>query len=166
MEETAPTMSTSETHTPSWGKIGLLLLIAALLIAGGLLAYRALGPQQAEPSPLAGETISAAELEARHGLQVRLIGVTAAGGMIDFRMKITDAEKAQSFLEDPANLPRLIVAESGLELMTPEGLDDDIEWLDGGILFNFYPNDGNAIEPGTPVIVQFGSVHLEPLPAQ
>lgn len=165
MQESAPTASTPETRNLSWGKISLLLIVA-LLTGGSLLACQELAPQQSEPSPPAGETISADELEARHGLLVRLIGVTAAGGMIDFRMKIMDAEKAKPFLEDPANLPRLIVAESGLELMTPEGLDDDIEWVDGGILFNFYPNDGNAIEPGTPVIVQFGDIHLEPQPAQ
>jgi hypothetical protein len=143
----------------------ILAVISLLILAIAFLSYLYWGTQQPIAS-VDGEQISATELEERYGLQIRLIGVTAAGGMVDFRLKITDAEKAQSFLEDPANLPRLIVAESGLELMTPEGLDDDIEWQDGGILFNFYPNDEGVIEPGTPVIVRFGEVHLEPQPAQ
>jgi len=150
----------------SWGKHGLLILILLALIVAGFLIIRSLPNGPAGPIQPDGESITAEELESRHGLQVRLIGVTAGGGLVDFRMKITDPEKAQRFLEDPANLPRLIVAETGQALMASEGLDDDIEWQTGGVLFNFYPNDQRVVEPGTPVIVQFGTVQLEPVAAQ
>ena len=154
-------------HTQiSWNKIGLLLLAAALLIAGSFLAYRLLSPSTGSGDLAGGERITAEQLAEDYGLSIRLIGVTAAGGMIDFRMKIVDTQKAQQFLEDPANLPRLIVAESGQELMVSEGLDDDIEWVEGGILFNFYPNDNGSVEPGTPVIVDFGGIQLTPIEAQ
>jgi len=163
MEETASTFNLTETDAPPWGKIGLLLLlIVPLLFAGGLYAYQTYVPQPVEePGVLTSKAISAADLEALHGVKVHLIGVTAAGGMIDFRLKITDPVKARRLLENPANLPIIIVAESGYQLMSPEGLDDEIEWTDGGILFNFYPNDGGFIQAGTPVIVRFGDIHLE-----
>ena len=86
--------------------------------------------------------------------------------MIDFRLKIVDPEKAQQFLQDPANLPSLVVAENGLALRGSEGLGDDVRWEEGAILFNLIPNAGGAIQPETPVIVQFGDVQLEPILAQ
>ena len=137
-----------------------------LLLAVGFLAYRAWSGRQESSAQPSTDFLSASELEARHGLAVRLIGVTAAGGMIDFRLKILDADKARRFLEDPAHLPRLVVAKSGEALMVSEGLDEDVEFEDGGILFNFFPNDGGVVESGTPVIVEFGSIRLEPIEAQ
>lgn len=121
---------------------------------------------QAAESLTAVETISAQELEEQHGLRVRLIAVTAGGGMIDFRLKILDAEKAQHFLQDPANLPRLIAAETGTALMAPQGIGDDIQWEKDGILFFLVPNSGGAIKPGAPVAVEFGNVRLEPVLAK
>jgi hypothetical protein len=148
------------------GRTILIIAIILLLLAGGFLAYRVWSDRQTTANGSSAEVLSAADLEERYGLAVRLIGVTAAGGMIDFRLKILDSQKAQQFLEDPANLPRLIVAESGEALIVSEGLDDDIEWEDGGILFNFYPNDNGVVQPGTPVIVEFGTLQLEPIEAQ
>lgn len=166
MEQPIANRMPVERQGPSWARIGLLGLAIVALLVGGFLLIRSLSGGSAAPIPPTGERVSPKELESRHGLQIRLIGVTAAGGMIDFRMKITDAQKAQRFLEDPANLPQLVVAESGVALMAAEGLDDDIEWENGGVLFNFYPNDNGVIEPGTPVIVQFGTLQLEPVEAQ
>ena len=138
----------------------LLALVAALI------SYQIRTSGQTTANQPAAERISAGELEERYGLRVHLIGVTAGGGMIDFRLKIVDAEKARHFLKDPANLPRLIVAETGAAPVAPEGMGDDINWDDGGILFTFFLNSGGAIEPGTPVIVEFGGVQLGPIPAQ
>lgn len=144
-------------------------LPAALLLAlvAVLFAYRAWNTRPPASTPAASQVISAAELEERYGLRVRLIGVTAGGGMIDFRLKILDAEKARGFLQDPANLPRLIAAEKGTTLVAPaEGIDEDMPWEEGGILFFLVPNSGGAIQPGTPVSVVFGEVQLEPVIAQ
>ena len=166
MEQTTINPLSAGRDEMPWKKIGLLLLVAALIMAGGILAYQMLSPSTGSGGLSGGERITAEQLAADHGLSVRLIGVTAAGGMVDFRLKIVDVQKAQKFLEDPANLPRLIVADSGKALMVPEGLDDDIEWTEGGILFNFYPNDNGLVESGTPVIVEFGALQLEPIEAQ
>ena len=130
-------------------------------------AYRALSsPQTATTDESSAAYVSPSVLEERYGLGVRLIGVTAGGGMIDFRLKILDPEKARGFLEVPANLPRLIVAESGEALMGTEELDEDVSWEEGGILFILFSNTNGTIKPGTPVIVEFGDVQLEPILAQ
>jgi hypothetical protein len=138
----------------------LFLILVAFFI------YQAWDNQQARAVPPGVERLSAADFEERYGLRVHLIGVTAAGGMIDLRLKIVDPQKAQQFLEEPAHLPELIAADSGDALLPSEGLDDDIEWTEGGILFNFFSNDNGLIESGTPVIVQFGDKQIEPIVAQ
>jgi hypothetical protein len=139
----------------------ILLVLAASLLGYGV--WRAL---QTGPTPPGPEFMSATELGERHGLAVRLIGVTAGGGMVDFRLKILDDEKARAFLQDSANLPRLIEAESGEALVGTQELDDDVSWEEGGILFILFSNSGGLIQPGTPVIVEFGDVQLEPIIAQ
>jgi hypothetical protein len=163
MEETSASQAVDQTKRKKRliiGAIALLLILAAFFL------YLAWRDRQVITIPAGVERLAAADFEARYGLRVHLIGVTAAGGMIDFRLKIVDPQKAQHFLEDPTHLPELIDGKSGQALMASDGLDDDIEWTEGGILFNFYPNDNSLIKPGTPVIVQFGDKQLEPIEAQ
>lgn len=165
MNETV--VNAAPTSEPSNRFVRLLLPSAVLLVlAAVLLGYVVWSALKTAPGSAAGEFMSAAQLEERHGLAVRLIGVTAGGGMIDFRLKIRDVEKAKTFLEDPDNLPRLIAADSGEALTGAEGLDKDIHWEEGGILFILFSNNGGLIQSGTPVIVEFGDVQLEPIVAQ
>lgn len=164
MEKTAVALNPLEIRSTPPSRTAWLVVLALLLLgAASFLIYRG---RQASSIQLDSLPISTEELAADYGLEVRLIGVTAAGGMIDLRLKIVDVEKAQQFLEMPAHLPRLIDVDSGQALMVSEGLDDEIEWTEGGILFNFYPNDNGLIQPGSPVIIQFGDLHLEPIKAQ
>lgn len=165
MDESIANSRSTQTRTKRQVVFGLAATILLGLVAV-FFAYRTWNTRQTATIEAAAGRISASELEERYGLRVRLIAVTAGGGMIDFRLKILDAEKARQFLQDPANLPRLIVAESGDALMGTEGLEDDISWEDGGILFILFSNSGGLIQPGTPVIVEFGSVQLEPILAQ
>jgi len=164
--EQATNPGTEARTNKSLTNIGLLGLVTGFIVIVGFFAFRLVYSPNETGSTIKGNPITAEQLAADHGLQVHLIGVTAGGGMIDFRLKILDPQKARIFLEDPDNLPRLIEAESGVELMAPEGLDDDIEWASEGILFIFYPNDDGVIQSGSPVIVQFNNTYLEPMPAQ
>jgi hypothetical protein len=144
----------------------LIAAILVLLLAGAFFGYRAWTARSAGSSETPLERISAGELEERYGLRVRLIGVTAGGGMVDFRLKIVDPAKARRFLEDPANLPRLVAAESGEALVGTQGMEDEIRWEEGEILFILFSNRNGAIRSGSPVLVEFGSLQLEPIPAQ
>jgi hypothetical protein len=142
----------------------LAAILLTLVVAS--LGYRAWTTRPANTSEAPLERISANELEERYGLGVRLIGVTAGGGMIDFRLKILEPEKARQFLQDPANSPISMVTEDGTELLAADGMEDEVTWEEGGILFILLPNSGGAIQPGAPVTVEFGDVQLEPIPAQ
>lgn len=56
--------------------------------------------------------------ESRYGIQITQIGLTAAGGLVDFRFKVLDAAKARQLLGDPANAP-VLIAEHNPPLMPP-----------------------------------------------
>lgn len=163
MEET--TVSTAEDRT-GWMKPLILGAIALVLILAAILSYQVWTNQQTSPALPVSESLSLADLEARFGLQVRLIGVTAGGGMIDFRLKMTDPDKARTFLQDPAHLPVLMVTEDGTELLAADEMEEEITWEEGGILFILLSNSSGAVQPGTPVTVSFGDTQLEPIPAQ
>jgi hypothetical protein len=165
MEESTINPAAPVRRAPSIGRLGLLALIALLLVAA-FFAYRARSTREPASTQVGTDLISAMELEERYGLAVRLIGVTGGGGLVDFRLKILDPDKAREFLQVPANLPRLIVAESGVALLGTEELDEDVSWEEGGILFILFSNGDGAIQSGTPVIVEFGDVQLEPIIAQ
>jgi len=168
MEETTTSTSSNaiEKKPIPWGRYIFFGAIILLLIAAGFFVYRTWSERQSPTTQSSAGAISVAELAEKYGLSVRLIGVTAAGGMVDFRLKMVDADKAHQFLQDPANLPVMFVMESGVELLAADTMEDDITWEDGGILFMLLPNSGGVVQPGSPVTVKFGDLQLEPVPAQ
>jgi hypothetical protein len=142
-----------------WGAALLVLLFA-------FIAWRVFKPSPAASATGAIEQITADGLAERYGLRVRLIGVTAGGGMVDFRLKVLDAVKAKPLLLDAERRPSLIVEKSGATLTSPGSADADLLIEDGGIIFTLFPNSGGAIRPGDKVIVAFGDLRLEPVAAQ
>ena len=163
-EQTALTETPPARSAPvSWYVLPAVIL---LVLAGAFLAYRAWTSREATSTPAVSEFIAAPELEERYGLRVRLVGVTAEGGLVDFRLKIVDADKAKQLLEDPARTPGLWIEDSGTTLNAPQEMRENLKLEDGGIVFFLLPNVGNAVKPGTPVTVTFGDLSLEPMPAQ
>jgi hypothetical protein len=107
--------------------------------------------------------ISQSAFEQKFGLQVSLIGVTAAGGQIDFRMKILDPEKAKSLLVEANNFPQLISA-AGIILNVPtDSKPSSFEYRQNGNIILLFSNSGGAIIPGMAVRVRFGGIELEPV---
>lgn len=140
-------------------------LVALLLL--GFAAVRALWP---EPSVdvLSGTTpVTAEEMAAQYGINVTLIGVTAAGGLIDFRYQVVDPIKADPMLHDLEALPKLVVEDTG-EALTfsalPHRHATELEL--GGSYFFLMGNTNNAIHPGSLVTVVIGEHRLEHFVAQ
>jgi hypothetical protein len=113
-----------------------------------------------EPS----QVITAKDLEERFGVQVTLIGVTAGGGLVDFRFKVTDPAKAEQLFEGHENMPFLIPQGSDIRLGMPMFHSPRLET--GRIYYFLYGNARGVVQPGTPVTVAFGNLHLEPIIAQ
>jgi hypothetical protein len=151
---------------PRWSKFLLPAALLALVILFGFLTYRIyIKPQPA--SALPGKAlISQSTLEEKSGLRITLLAVTAAGGMVDFRFKVTDLEKATKTLQTDKLLPYLTVEGSKVSLKpTPETLQN-AKLEDGLVYYILYSNTGNLVKPGTPVSVVIGDWQLEPIIAK
>ena len=146
--------------------VRFLFLVIILIVLLGIGLYANNVFKAFQPSSLAqGATgISQSTLEKKYGLRVNLVAVTAAGGMVDVRLKIVDAEKARSLLRDKKKFPVLLVSGSEITLNVSEVTkSEEIKFENDGNLFLLFPNIGNAVKPGTSVIFIFGDTALEPL---
>jgi len=151
---------------PRWSKFLIPMALLALVILFGFLAYRVYGKPQTDSNLTGKALISQSELEEQAGVRVTLIAVTAAGGMVDFRFKVTDVEKAKKALQEGKLLPYLTVVGSNVSLKpAPETLQD-MKLENGLVYYILYGNNGNLVKPGTPVSVIIGDWQLEPIIAK
>lgn len=146
-------------------QVALILPILAVVVV--YLVWNQVLPSFNQSTLLSSsKVISAALLKERYGVEVTLIGVTAAGGMIDFRYRVLDKTKAEFLVGEGAEIT-LIAQDSGVTLTSGSHDMKHNQQLDNGsVYFHFYANVGNAVKQGTPVIVDFGAVRLEPIAAQ
>lgn len=107
---------------------------------------------------------TAAQVEERYGVQLTLIGLTAANGLIDCRFRITDPAKA-AFLLKADTMPQLIVEKSDTVIQVQEPIDQ-VGLILGRVYSVVFPNLQNAIEPGDEVSVVIGDLRLEHILAQ
>lgn len=105
------------------------------------------------------------ELEEDYGIQVKLIGVTAAGGLVDVRFKILNPDRAAEFFSDAEKLPKLMTDEGTL-LSVSQTDPHEYKLVENGMVFMLFPNQGGVIKPGTPVTIIFDDIHLESIEAQ
>ena len=142
-------------------------MILVVLILVGFLANRAWQTPDTALVPSGMTTLSKSALEEQYGLHVNLVAVTAAGGLVDLRLKIVDGEKAKSLLQDPKNFPSLWVADGEVSLTVPEEeRTQEIRFEDDGNLFLMFPNGQGVVKPDTPVSIRFGDIQVEPILAK
>lgn len=95
-----------------------------------------------------------------------MIGVTAAGGMIDFRYRVVNPEKALAMLQNPETLPVLVAEKSGAELAVASSILFDEKMEAGRDYYILYYNTRGAIMPGDPVSVRIGDLLLRGMTAR
>ena len=145
----------------SSNKFVIIAIILVLLIVLGLFAYNAFRAFQTA-SPQEGIVpITQSALENDYGLRVQLVAVTAAGGLVDLRLQIADAEKAKAFLDDRTNFPVLHVGEDVVLRASEDVVTQEIQFENGKSIFILFPNAGNTLKPGDPVNIVFGDLQLE-----
>lgn len=168
------TFALDRTQLSRFLKLGLQALILLPVIAG-LLVYRAWNVQPETPSAVAPQavaaaptTISAQALAERFGIQIKLIGVTAAGGMVDFRYKVLDKDKAAFLFGGGSDTVKLVADDNGTTLTMPKGhgMNRHTPMKNGTVNFHFFANSGGAVKVGRPVTVLIGSLRLDPIMAQ
>ena len=138
------------------------VLVLVLLLAVGLaLGARAIGADAGDVRS-GTEAVSAKEFAAHTGIAVTLIGVTAGGGMIEFRYQVVDPDKASLVLHDDTKRPVLVAEGSGATLaMVSRPHSHKAELQLGGTYFFLMANTRNALRDGTEVTVIIGDVRLE-----
>lgn len=152
----------------------LLTRVATLLVPLWLAACATTGspgPTSAVAVPAKAKARSLQDLpppseaEARSGLQVAHLGVTASGGLIDARFKVLDAAKARAALAQPENAPRLLTS-GAPPILAPHHALRGARFSQGQVFYIMYPNTRNAVKPGADVTVALGEVSLSSLKAE
>jgi len=138
-------------------------VVAMLLLGAG--AARAWWPEQ-KADVRAGTTLVTAEgMAARYGIDVNLIGVTAAGGLIEFRYQVVDPDKANQMMQDTTLLPIVVVEDTGATMVIPRP-HHAVEPQLGGTYFFLFANAHNAIQAGSQLTLVMGDARLEHIEAR
>lgn len=145
------------------GRTAAIAVVAILLLGAG--AARAWWPEP-KADVRAGTTLVTAEgMAARYGINVNLIGVTAAGGLIEFRYQVVDPDKADQMIHDVTLLPIVVVEDSGATMVISRP-HHAVEPELGGTYFFLFANAHNAIRAGSQLTLVMGDSRLEHLVAQ
>ena len=143
-------------------RYGLPLVLLALV--GGLLALRFLTPPRPVVDPNVVPTNPA--IEDRWGIRVSQIGVTADGGLVDFRFVVIDPDKAVAMMQDVNNWPVMIAEDSGTTVNSAGVMAAKHSLASGRQYYLLYRNTRGAIKPGGLVTVKFGDLTLEHVTAK
>ena len=151
----------------SSGKSAMFAMILVMVVTLGLYGYNAFRAfQSSAPSQSDMATITQNVLDEKYGLRVQLVAVTAAGGLVDLRLQITDGEKAQAFLEDRTNFPALRVGNDTVLRASEDAIMQDIQFENGKSIFVLFSNSGDVLKPGDPVSIVFGNTEVEAVQAK
>lgn len=154
------TMQLTEQRPINWLKWLLFVGVIALGVTAvwmtaayyqGTLGQRGLSPER---------------FEEETGIRVTLIAVTGGGGMVDFRIKVIDVEKATKLFANPENKPILIAEDGDTKLLPPAEMAFNVNLEADKAYFTLYTNANKAVKRGSPVTVLIGDYRLEPVNAQ
>ena len=146
--------------------MALSLVALVVLLVGGV-SGKALWPDRKADIRDGTTLVTANGMAARYGINVTLIGVTAGGGLIDFRYQVVDPDKANPIIHDLDLFPKLIVEGTGATIgirSLPHNHKRELQL--GGTYFFLLPNANNAIHRGSRVTLVIGDARLEHIVAK
>jgi hypothetical protein len=163
-----PDAATTSVKRPSavarWRGAAALFLTALAVTVAPLALALEITANAGTLGPATARVVTAAEMEQEFGLKVDLVAVIAAGGVIDVRFEIVDADKVGHLFHDAP--PSLYVESSGAVLRADTPKAHKMTVVSGATYFILYPNSGGVIQSGTPVSVVIDQIRLAPLVAQ
>ena len=104
-------------------------------------------------------------LEEKYGVRVTMIATSMMGNIVDIRLKIIDAEKAENLYYDHWLMPSLIIPGNGDFRILPPNIHKH-SLIEGRTYSIFYPNLHQMVQPGTAVAILFGNMQLLPITTQ
>jgi len=145
-------------------KFGIVAAVLGTLVAG-FLGFQLLNGPKAAPVPLPMPANPA--IEDRWGIRVSQIGVTADGGLVDFRFVVLDPDKALAMMQDVNNLPVLVAEDKSGIINSAAMMPTKHELTPGKTYFLLYRNTQNAVKPSALVSVLFSNdLRLEHAPVK
>ena len=106
-------------------------------------------------------------MAARYGIDVDLLAVTAAGGLVELRYLVVDPDKAAPLVHDPDLSPALVSERTGQTLvMSTPPHHHGTELQLGGTYFFLMANAESALHKGDKVTLIIGDARLEHLEMQ
>ena len=153
--------------TSAKAKILTFSLLPVALVAIGVGAFLlGRGWTAAHPAPIGAALPVNPLIEQQWGVRVTQIGVTADGGMVDFRYIVIDPDKALAMQQDVNKLPVLVAEDSGTLVNSASLMGVKHTLKPGETYFLLYRNTKGAIKSGTPVTIKFGDLSLEHMVAK
>jgi hypothetical protein len=146
-----------------------MIIIGAMLVAvvtGGAFTAKAFIDRTLPEEYTNAKTISAAQLESDYGIELDLVGVVAAGGMVDVEFTVTDADKASKIFTDETIHPAVFSEEDKLLLFTSHSRHHQIDVQTGGSYFVLFGNRLGTVQKDTLVSVIFNQVRVDHVIAQ
>jgi hypothetical protein len=157
------------------GPVFVTLAAAAASAIGGAAAFSAFRSAPASASnhvahhqlEATSRAITRRQLATTYGIHLTLVGVTAAGGLVDLRFQITDAAKARKLFDSPSVMPAVVDETSGVVLQPPHGgHHSHITPANGASYFVLIGNAGGVVQRGVPVSVVINNVRVEHITAE
>ena len=154
--------------------LGPLVVAITFVVGTGLLVFRS--PQPDPPMELTmTRSVTAEAMDQQYGIHIDLVGVSAAGGMVDLRFTVSDPKKALPLFEAAsdatggdgashemsASAPVLVVPTSNAVIHMTGGMGHHPKLVEGGHYFMLYPNPAGSIQDGTSVSVVIGDIRLD-----
>lgn len=139
-------------------------LVAAVAVAAALVGWSEWG---SHGDVRDGTTaVSRSEMAAREGVDVNLVAVTAAGGLIELRLQVVDPDKAYDVIHETDQRPVIVSEETGetLTMAAPSHHHGELEL--GGQYFFLLANAHSAVRAGTDVTLVIGDSRLEHVEVQ
>lgn len=144
-----------------------ILSLALVIVSVGFISYQLGAVNNHAEHPLPATVISNDTLEQEYGIRLTLVGVTAAGGMVDVRYRVIDPLKAAKLIdEEEGGIMPMVYVSNGDVMLMPDMHMREQKLVAGRVYFVLIPNSQNAVKRGTVVTVVFGDVAVEPTLAQ
>lgn len=153
-----------------------LAVALALVTLAAVIGFQWWSSTQLPDEVVNSTAVSPEILEQQYGLRVDLIGVVAAGGLIDLRFTVIDPQKASQIFGVHVQSATQTHGEAVMPVLAPGGSTEAIHVAgamahhltlrENGKYYLLYPNPGGTVQGGTPVSVVIGDIRLDNVIAQ
>lgn len=159
----APAVTRPRRSKPSAKTLIAGVLVVAVLAAGAVAWFNRGTTNTALAS---SRPVSAKVLEQQYGAKVQMVGLLAAGGLIELRFQVVDKDKAIGLFGPVDEMPMLAIEGTSTVLESAKGMKHHMTLINGGSYFIFYANAANAVKEGTKVSMVINGVRLEHIVVQ